>query len=224
MLNLRYFLDARFGVASGVITLTFFAMFGFFFLLTQYFQLVLGYGPLEAGVKQLPFAAVMIISAPQSPRCRRQVRHEPGGRVWSARRLGGHVPVHDRSHRHLVLGAATGLDDDGRWHGDGHPVDDRLDHVGRAARQGRRRVGSERHDPRVRWRARRRGAGQPGGVPVRLAAGPGARPAPRLVRAAKPTRAWPVPCRQPERSVAAAGHVQQRSHARRTSRACMWPR
>lgn len=68
MLNLRYFLDARFGVASGVITLTFFAMFGFFFLLTQYFQLVLGYGPLEAGVKQLPFAAVMIVSAPQSPR------------------------------------------------------------------------------------------------------------------------------------------------------------
>jgi EmrB/QacA subfamily drug resistance transporter len=68
MLNLRYFLDARFGVASGVITLTFFAMFGFFFLLTQYFQLVLGYGALEAGVKQLPFAAVMIAVAPQTPR------------------------------------------------------------------------------------------------------------------------------------------------------------
>jgi EmrB/QacA subfamily drug resistance transporter len=68
MLNLRYFLDARFGVASGVITLTFFAMFGFFFLLTQYFQLVLGYGALEAGVKQLPFAAVMITIAPQTPR------------------------------------------------------------------------------------------------------------------------------------------------------------
>jgi EmrB/QacA subfamily drug resistance transporter len=68
MLNLRYFLDPRFGVASGVITLTFFAMFGYFFLLTQYFQLVLGYGTLEAGLKQLPFAAVMILSAPQSPK------------------------------------------------------------------------------------------------------------------------------------------------------------
>jgi EmrB/QacA subfamily drug resistance transporter len=68
MLNLRYFLDPRFGVAAGVITLVFFAMFGFFFLLTQYFQLVLGYGTLEAGVKQLPFAAVMISIAPQSPR------------------------------------------------------------------------------------------------------------------------------------------------------------
>ncbi len=68
MLNLRYFLDPRFGVAAGVITLLFFAMFGFFFLLTQYFQLVLGYGTLEAGVKQLPFAAVMIVCAPQAPR------------------------------------------------------------------------------------------------------------------------------------------------------------
>jgi Na+/melibiose symporter-like transporter len=46
----------------------FFAMFGFFFLLTQYFQLVLGYSALEAGVKQLPFAAVMMVLAPNSPR------------------------------------------------------------------------------------------------------------------------------------------------------------
>ncbi|MGZ4672401.1 MAG: MFS transporter [Ilumatobacteraceae bacterium] len=68
MLNLRYFRDPRFGVAAGVITLIFFSMFGFFFLLTQYFQLVLGYGTLEAGVKQLPFAAVMIVCAPQAPR------------------------------------------------------------------------------------------------------------------------------------------------------------
>ncbi len=68
MLDLRYFLDPRFGVAAGVITLVFFAMFGFFFLLTQYFQLVLGYGTFEAGVKQLPFAAVMMVLAPNSPR------------------------------------------------------------------------------------------------------------------------------------------------------------
>jgi Na+/melibiose symporter-like transporter len=68
MLNLRYFLDPRFGVAAGVITLVFFGMFGFFFLLTQYFQLVLGYGTLEAGVKQLPFAAVMMLVAPNSPK------------------------------------------------------------------------------------------------------------------------------------------------------------
>jgi len=68
MLNLSYFRDPRFGVAAGVITLVFFSMFGFFFLMTQYFQLVLGYGTLEAGLKQLPFAIVLILCAPQSPR------------------------------------------------------------------------------------------------------------------------------------------------------------
>jgi EmrB/QacA subfamily drug resistance transporter len=68
MLNLRFFLDPRFGVASAVITLVFFSMFGFFFLLTQYFQLVLGYDAFEAGLKQLPFAVVMMAIAPQSPK------------------------------------------------------------------------------------------------------------------------------------------------------------
>jgi predicted MFS family arabinose efflux permease len=68
MLNLRYFLDPRFGVAAGVITLVFFAMFGFFFLMTQYFQLVLNYSPFAAGLRQLPFAAVMMVAAPNSPK------------------------------------------------------------------------------------------------------------------------------------------------------------
>ena len=68
MLNLRYFLDPRFGVAAGVITLVFFGMFGFFFLMTQYFQLVLGYSPFSAGLRQLPFAAVMMVVAPNSPK------------------------------------------------------------------------------------------------------------------------------------------------------------
>ena len=42
MLDLRFFRDRRFSVASGGMTLIFFAMFGTFFLVSQYFQLVLG--------------------------------------------------------------------------------------------------------------------------------------------------------------------------------------
>src|SRR5215213_9764159 len=68
MLNLHFFEDRRFSVSSGGITLIFFAMFGTFFLSTQYFQLVLGYTPLGAGVRLLPMSAVMMFLAPQTPK------------------------------------------------------------------------------------------------------------------------------------------------------------
>jgi EmrB/QacA subfamily drug resistance transporter len=68
MLQLRWFRNPAFSTASGAITLVFFAMFGTFFLFTQYLQLVLGYGTLEAGVRMLPMAAVMMVTAPNSAR------------------------------------------------------------------------------------------------------------------------------------------------------------
>ncbi|HLT16268.1 MAG TPA: DHA2 family efflux MFS transporter permease subunit [Acidimicrobiales bacterium] len=67
MLDLRYFRDARFSAASGGITMIFFAMFGTFFLVSQYFQLVLGFSPLEAGLLQLPMGFVMMLVSPQVP-------------------------------------------------------------------------------------------------------------------------------------------------------------
>ena len=68
MLDLRLFRDRRFSVASGGMTLTFFAMFGTFFLVSQYFQLVLGYSPFKSGLLQLPMALVMMGLAPQVPK------------------------------------------------------------------------------------------------------------------------------------------------------------
>ncbi len=68
MLDLRYFLDRRFSTASGAITLVFFAMFGTFFLLTQYLQTVQGYSPFEAGLLTLPMALTLMLVAPQSAR------------------------------------------------------------------------------------------------------------------------------------------------------------
>jgi Na+/melibiose symporter-like transporter len=68
MLDLRLFRDRRFSVASAGMSLTFFAMFGTFFLVAQYFQLVLGYSALESGLLQLPMAAVMMSVAPQVPK------------------------------------------------------------------------------------------------------------------------------------------------------------
>jgi EmrB/QacA subfamily drug resistance transporter len=68
MLDLRYFRNRRFSVASAGMTLTFFAMFGTFFLVAQYFQLVLGYSPLASGLFQLPFAFVIMSVSPQVPK------------------------------------------------------------------------------------------------------------------------------------------------------------
>lgn len=68
MLDLRLFKDRRFSVASGGMTLTFFAMFGTFFLVAQYFQEVLGYSPLQSGLFQLPMAFVIMSVAPQAPK------------------------------------------------------------------------------------------------------------------------------------------------------------
>lgn len=68
MLDLRLFRDRRFSVASGGMTMTFFAMFGTFFLVAQYFQLVLGYSPFQSGLLQLPMALVMMSLAPNIPK------------------------------------------------------------------------------------------------------------------------------------------------------------
>ncbi len=67
MLRLEFFENPRFSAASGAITLVFFAMFGTVFLLTQYLQYVLGFTPLEAGIRVMPIAT-MIIAAPLSAR------------------------------------------------------------------------------------------------------------------------------------------------------------
>ncbi|MEZ5298382.1 MAG: hypothetical protein R2697_19560 [Ilumatobacteraceae bacterium] len=68
MLQMTVFKNARFTAASLTITLVFFALFGSLFLMTQYWQLVHGYSPLEAGVRLLPHAATMMIVAPLSAR------------------------------------------------------------------------------------------------------------------------------------------------------------
>lgn len=68
MLDVRFFANPRFTAASVAVTLTFFAMLGSLFMLTQYMQFVLGYDPLAAGVRLMPFALVMMVVAPSSAR------------------------------------------------------------------------------------------------------------------------------------------------------------
>jgi EmrB/QacA subfamily drug resistance transporter len=57
LLDLGLFRNPRFTAASGSVTVVFFALAGFIFLITQYFQFFKGYGPLSTGVHLLPVAA-----------------------------------------------------------------------------------------------------------------------------------------------------------------------
>ncbi|SRR5581483_3354609 len=66
MLNIDFFRNPRFSAASGAITVTFFALFGTLFLMTQYLQSVLGYSTVKAGAVLLPQAAVIMVAAPLS--------------------------------------------------------------------------------------------------------------------------------------------------------------
>jgi EmrB/QacA subfamily drug resistance transporter len=67
MLRLEFFRNPRFSAGATAITMVFFALFGSVFLLTQYLQFVLVYTPLEAGLRLLPVAA-LIVAAPTSAR------------------------------------------------------------------------------------------------------------------------------------------------------------
>ncbi|MFV0316522.1 MAG: MFS transporter [Microthrixaceae bacterium] len=68
MLDISFFSNPRFTAASVAVSLVFFAMFGYSFLLTQYLQFVLGYSPSGAGIAMLPFALAMMVTAPTSAR------------------------------------------------------------------------------------------------------------------------------------------------------------
>src|SRR6476620_5646963 len=63
MLDLSLFRDRRFSAASGAVTVTFFALFGFIFLITQYFQFVRGYGTLSTGARILPVAITIALGS-----------------------------------------------------------------------------------------------------------------------------------------------------------------
>ncbi|MCC5479725.1 MFS transporter [Streptomyces barringtoniae] len=61
MLDLRLFRDRRFtGAVAGAVLITF-GMGGALFLLTQHLQFVLGYGPLEAGLRTAPLALTVVL-------------------------------------------------------------------------------------------------------------------------------------------------------------------
>ncbi|MBY6537405.1 MFS transporter [Rhodococcus sp. BP-349] len=64
VLDLTLFANRRFSLPALSIAVGYFSMFGFLFMITQYFQGVREYSPLEFGLHSLPFAAAVGIGAP----------------------------------------------------------------------------------------------------------------------------------------------------------------
>jgi nitrate/nitrite transporter NarK len=64
MLPMRFFRSRAFAAANAASLAMYFGMFGSVFLLTQFLQLVMGYSPLEAGVRTLAWTAMPLIVAP----------------------------------------------------------------------------------------------------------------------------------------------------------------
>jgi hypothetical protein len=67
MLKLRFFRDRRFSIAALGESLGIFGLLGGLFIATQFLQFDLGYSPLQAGLRILPTAAVLVAGAALSP-------------------------------------------------------------------------------------------------------------------------------------------------------------
>jgi EmrB/QacA subfamily drug resistance transporter len=67
MLKLDYFRERRFSVALAAECLAVFGLMGALFLSTQFLQFDLGYSPLQAGLRILPIAVMVVVGATASP-------------------------------------------------------------------------------------------------------------------------------------------------------------
>lgn len=64
VLNMQLFRIRRFSLPALAIAVAYFSMFGFLFMITQYFQGVMELTPLQFGIHSLPFAAAIAVGAP----------------------------------------------------------------------------------------------------------------------------------------------------------------
>jgi EmrB/QacA subfamily drug resistance transporter len=63
MLDVKLFRNPRFTAASASVTVSFFSLFGFIFVMTQYFQFIKRFSPLSTGVHLLPVATMVGIAS-----------------------------------------------------------------------------------------------------------------------------------------------------------------
>ena len=158
MLDLGLFRDRRFSAASGAVTVTFFALFGFIFLITQYFQFVRGYGALSTGARILPvalsIAVASVVGALLAPRIGTKVVVTTGLLLFGTSFLWISTVSVDASYAAVIvpqmvlMGLGMGFIST--------PATESILLV-LPPGAGRRRLGGQRRHPRARRHARRRG-------------------------------------------------------------------
>ncbi len=161
MLPLEFFRQRTFASTNAVSFFMYAGLFGALFLMSQFLQSCLGYSPLAAGLRLLPWAAPPMIIAPVAGALADRYGNRPFmalGLALQAAGLGvggadrgprrqlppGGRGAHHRRYRHLVL-----LPDRGQ-RGDG---------LGPAPRS-RGGIRHQQHDPRAGWSLRRGRLGQ----------------------------------------------------------------
>ncbi len=77
MLPLKYFRSRAFSTANGVIFFQFVSLLGSLFMITQLFQIGLGYSPLQAGLRLLVWMAMPMLVAPIAGRLSDIVGNKP---------------------------------------------------------------------------------------------------------------------------------------------------
>ena len=96
MVEFEFFRNRDFLGANAIAFIVTFAMLGMFFFMALYMQNILGYSPLEAGVRFLPTTLMVVIVAPIAGRLIDRI----GAAAADRRR--------PRDRRHLALHAGAG--------------------------------------------------------------------------------------------------------------------
>ena len=147
MLDVSVFFNRRFSGGSLAVTAGFLTLFGFIFVITQYFQFIKDYSAFQTGVRLLPVAGSIALASILGPRLVERVGTTAvvaaglavfaAGLAWASTADAATPYSRDRD----ADGAAR------RWPRPDDSTGHRGDHGIAVGRQGRGRLGRQRHHP-----------------------------------------------------------------------------